>query len=190
MEQLNDSIIRNSLLHYLENKEFSRYEIFQELHVSNGRAIADVVTLKKEPHCYEIKGDGDKICRIKQQGEFYDQAFRRITVVTTEKHLGKALEIAPDYWGVMLAKQDEIGNIVLINIRKSKINCNYNKSIALLTLWKSEMLDLFPLKDKNLERKNRATLASLIAESKKKQEISKQIATLLCIRHQNKILTN
>lgn len=182
MNNLNDLEIRQSLIQYLRRKDISENEIIQELHVYNGRAIADVVTIKNEPHCYEIKGDNDKLERLLKQNEYYKQTFRKITLITTEKFLGKAQEITPDYWGILVIKYNGAGQLVIRHIRASKVNPNYNKSAALLTLWKSEILELVPDLDKKMAKSSRAVLADLIADTKEAIQVSKDIGKLLSYR--------
>ena len=110
MSQLNDVSIRKSLILKLKNQAVRPKAIIEELRVHNGKAIADVVALYAEAHCFEIKGDGDKIERMLKQGKYYNLSFRKITVITTLKHLKKALSLAPTYWGIMIAEEqaDEI----------------------------------------------------------------------------------
>lgn len=181
MLQLNDVSIRKSLISKLKNQAVRPKAIMEELRVHNGNAIADVVALYAEAHCFEIKGDGDKIERILEQGKYYNLSFRKITVVTTLKHLKKALSIAPSYWGIMIA--EEIDNQIKIKyIRAGKNNPNFNKSIALLTLWKEEMLELIESKKKN-KNSSRAVLAELIANNKRKLELSQNIAITLLDRY-------
>src|SRR5881394_2591813 len=103
MIDLNDASIREALLRKLERQKRPPRAGLQELHVHNGKAIADVVTLHSEAHCYEIKGAADRIERIMVQGAYYNAAFRRITLVTTECNLKQALRLAPRFWGIMLA---------------------------------------------------------------------------------------
>jgi NOL1/NOP2/fmu family ribosome biogenesis protein len=158
--------------------------------VHRSRAIADVVTLKKESHCYEIKGDGDKIKRILEQGQFYEKSFRRITVVTTDKHLRKAVAIAPHFWGIMVARMNSHGELKIHTVRRAKINPNFECSMALQTLWKSEIIELLPLKSKSFQRKTRATLIEMVVENNKKLEISQQITAMLGTRHKRQISSN
>lgn len=187
MKTLNDAQIRPALITHFQNKDYEPFEIMQELHVHRSRAIADVVTLKKESHCYEIKGDGDKVKRILEQGQFYEKSFRRITVVTTDKHLDKAVEIAPSFGGVMVARSSVKGELKIHILRNARINPHFDIDMALQTLWKSEMLELLPVKGKYLERKTRATLIEMLAENKKKLEVSQQIAAMLGTRHKRQI---
>jgi len=106
MIELNDASIRKALLLKLERQRIRPRAVLQELHVHNGKAIADVVTLHSEAHCYEIKGATDRIERITAQGVYYNVAFRRITLVTTECNLRQALRLAPRFWGILVATAD------------------------------------------------------------------------------------
>ena len=103
---LNDTSIRKALLRKLERQKSRPRAVLQELHVHNGKAIADIVTLHSEAHCYEIKGATDRIERITVQGVYYNAVFRRITLVTTECNLRRALRLAPRFWGIMVAIAD------------------------------------------------------------------------------------
>ena len=183
---LNDKEIRFNLIKKLKNQSIKPKAIIEELSVHNGNAIADVVTLHNEAHCYEIKGDGDKIERILTQGEYYNLSFRKITLVTTNKHLQKAIKLAPDFWGIMIAEEVE-SNVIIKYIRRAKNNPYFDKSIALLTLWKDEMLNLINTESKKNTKKSREVLAELIAGSKRKMELSQDITlTLLDRQHFNK----
>ena len=165
MINLNDAVIREALLHKLERQKSRPRAVLQELHVHNGKAIADVVTLHSEAHCYEIKGATDRIERIMVQGAYYNAVFRRITLVTTECNLrGRPLKLAPRFWGIMVAIAD--GEAVRFrHVRAARLNPNFEKESAAMTLWKSEMLEL--VSESGAERKPRRLLAQLIAETRR-----------------------
>lgn len=177
---LNDREIRKALIHKLRSQPSSPKEVIEELRVHNGNAIADVVALDTEAHCYEIKGCNDKIERIIVQGSYYNACFRRITLVTTEHSLPKALKIIPPFWGIMVACVHN-NEVRLDNVKNARNNPSFSKHIALLTLWKSEMLSL--IDDQQHHRKPREILAQLIAAAKGKIELSAQICDLLLDRH-------
>jgi hypothetical protein len=179
---LNDPIIRSALLRKLNNQQPKPKAVIEELHVHNGCAIADVVSLHTEAHCYEIKGAGDKIERILEQGVYYNRTFRKITLITTSNHLAKAKALAPDFWGIILAESDG-SEIRLKHIRGAQNNPSFNKEKAAHTLWKSEMLSL--LQGDRLKRRPRDFLAQLISETKNKVELSQNISTLLHRRVSN-----
>lgn len=181
MINLNDAVIREALLHKLERQKSRPRAVLQELHVHNGKAIADVVTLHSEAHCYEIKGATDRIERITVQGAYYNAVFRRITLVTTECNLQRALKLAPRFWGIMVAIAD--GEAVRFrHVRAARLNPNFEKQSATMTLWKCEMLEL--LSEPGAERKPRRLLAQLIADTRRDLELSMSICDLLLGRRQ------
>jgi hypothetical protein len=185
MRSLNDKDIRKPLIDKITSLAVKPKAIIEELRVHNGNAIADVVALYKDAHCFEIKGDGDKVERIIEQGRYYDLSFRKVTLVTTKKHLIKAEKIAPVYWGIMLA--EEIENKISIKYHRSaQINPNFEKDIALLTLWKNEMLDLLASKSGH-KSKSRDVLAQLISGAKRKEELSNNICTTLLNRYSSSL---
>ena len=176
---LNDARIREALLQKLTRQKARPRAILEELHVHNGSAIADVVTLHSEAHCYEIKGATDKIDRIKVQGAFYNTVFRRITLVTTECNLRRALDLAPPFWGIMIAIEDG-DEIRFRHERAAQLNTQFDKKAAAMTLWKCEMLEL--VSEKGAERKPKRLLAEMIAETHRKLELSTNICGLLVDR--------
>jgi hypothetical protein len=185
MMVLNDATIREALLSKLERQKSRPRAVLQELHVQNGKAIADVVTLHSEAHCYEIKGSTDRIERIAVQGVYYNAAFRRITLVTTECNLRRALRLVPRFWGIMVAIAD-CDAVRFRHVRAARLNPNFEKQSAAMTLWKSEMLEL--VSDPGADRKPRRLLAKLIAETQRELELSMSICDLLlgrCQRAQN-----
>jgi hypothetical protein len=176
MMDLNDASIREALLRKLERQKSRPRAVLQELHVHNGKAIADVVTLHSEAHCYEIKGATDRIERITAQGVNNNAAFRRITLVTTECNLRRALRLVPRFWGIMVAIAD-CDAVRFRHVRAARLNPNFEKQSAAMTLWKSEMLEL--VSDPGAERKPRRLLAQLIAETRRDLELSTSICDLL-----------
>jgi len=175
---LNDARIREALLRKLARQK--PRAVLEELHVHNGSAIADVVTLHSEAHCYEIKGATDRIERITVQGSFYNRVFRRITLVTTECNQRRARQLAPRFWGIIVAIEDE-GSVRFRHVRAAKLNPRFEKQSAAMTLWKSEMLEL--VTGPGSERKPRRLLAELIAETRRELELSMSICDLLIGRH-------
>lgn len=177
---LNDLVIREALIRKLTSQKPKPRAIVEELHVHNGKAIADVVTLHSEAHCYEIKGATDRIERITAQGMYYNSAFRRITLVTTENNLKRARKLAPWFWGILLAIQDD-GAVRFRHVRAAQLNTKFEKQSAAMTLWKSEMLEL--VSHAGAERKPRRLLAELIAKTRRDLDLSMSICDLLFGRH-------
>ncbi len=133
MIDLNDARIREALLRRLARQKARPRAVLEELHVHNGNAIADVVTLHSEAHCYEIKGATDRVERIVAQGAYYNTAFRRITLVTTECKLQRAMDLAPLFWGIMVAVEDT-DTIRFRHFRAAQLNPHFERQSAAMTL--------------------------------------------------------
>ncbi|POD97063.1 sce7726 family protein [Pectobacterium odoriferum] len=182
---LNDKEIRQGLVNMLLSKSQQPGRIIHELPIDNGNAIADVVAVYKQLHCYEIKGDGDKIERLKTQGEFYNKTFPKITLVTTEKHLEKALKNTPYFWGLIVARTNKkSGSIILKYIRKASENPCIIKISALQTLWKEEMVHLMSEYGISLKKSemNRTNISNEISVKANKKELTEKIGSLLLAR--------
>ncbi|MDI7215434.1 sce7726 family protein [Leptospira santarosai] len=174
---LNDSVIRKGLKSYLKSKIQNRAKIIEELSIHNGNAIADIVSINKTLHCYEIKGETDKISRIEVQGAFYDLTFSYLTLVTTKNHIEKAIKNAPPHWGII--EVTRIKNKITFNQhRKAQHNTNIIKEKALLTLWKSELQVIYTkfYKQNPKINLNRIQLIDLICRKSTLKKINDLIA--------------
>ena len=138
--------------------------ILEEVRVHNGNAIADVVTIHKHAHCYEIKGSTDNIYRALKQSVFYGRAFKKMTLVTTENYIETAERVMPTYWGIITAKIDK-NRIKLSYLRPAKANPTFIKKVALHTLWKSELLDSDQIRNlRGAKNLNRDQLIEIISQ--------------------------
>lgn len=181
---LGDKEIRFALIERLKKASNSPKAILEELRVHNGNAIADVVAVYKDLHCYEIKSDKDSIERVEKQAKYYDLVFRKTTLVTTEKHAARATKYTPDHWGIVVVRINE-GNVSFIPKRKAELSPAFNKQLALLTLWKSELTALAePISSSNLTKLSRKTLAEMLANNLSDLKISQDISKQLIFRSQ------
>lgn len=184
MTQLADKQLRAALLARLKAQPVAPRAILEEVRVHNGNAIADVVSVHTKPHCYEIKGETDEVRRILIQGEFYDRAFQRITLVTTANHLVAAARLAPAHWGVMVASPRSAGSEPALRyVRRSTDSPAFDKQVALLTLWKSELLSLCADEEAHVAKLNRLGLTKRLAQASAACDISTWIGQKLASRH-------
>lgn len=183
MNKLADKRIRSALKDYLA--QASPIAILEEVRVHNGNAIADVVTIDEAAHCYEIKGEGDEVRRIVRQGAFYDLAFIRTTLVSTANHLRVAMDLAPSHWGILLAEEID-GVVAFRSIRRAKRNPKFDKQIALLTLWRSELISLCTSSEEEVRKMSREKLAKMIARELPVKDVTFHIGDLLVKRQANK----
>lgn len=187
MTKLNDKEIRKALIAKLERRACAPHATLEEVHVCNGNAIADVVAVYKVMHCYEIKGETDSINRVVRQSQFYDQAFPLISLVTTENHLKKAETIVPKHWGILLANHSIHGMVSLSYVRGASKNTFYRSEIALLSLWRSEMIEFTKGSSVPLEKMNREKIAAHITSNATTSRINESIGKALAARNSRAI---
>lgn len=180
---LNDKRIRKELIRFLSNKNPTPKAILEELHIDNGRAIADVVAAYNHLHCYEIKGETDSIRRVLTQANYYNTSFSKITLVTTKNHITWAMKHAPYFWGLILVEGNE-DNIKLKYVRKTGSNAYFKKKDALMMLWKDELIkaaDQFEIKIK--KSNSRTELAEILSKSISKDSLLNTVQYLVSQRH-------
>ena len=150
----------------LENKHPSK--IFEEFGVRHGTARIDIAVINGEMHGYEIKSDRDTLKRLSKQMNEYNAVFDKLTLVVGRRHLYNAINIIPDWWGIMIAKIDTNKKVAFYTIRKADDNPEQvGVSIARL-LWRGEALRI-------LEEQNKA----IGFRSKPRDLIYKRLANVL-----------
>lgn len=183
MTQVTDKELRAALIERLKTQAVAPRAILEEVRVHNGNAVADVVSIHSRPHCYEIKGETDTVSRIVRQGEFYDRAFQRITLVTTENNLTSTARFAPAHWGVIVANMCSAnGTPTLRYVRRATDSPVFDKQIALLTHWRSELLSLCGVAEEKLAKVNRLGLTEHLAKVSQANDISSWIGEKLISR--------
>ena len=168
-------------------KRYPKTKLLSEVSVNNGMAIADLVSIGiKSSHCYEIKSDKDKITRILEQSKSFDIVFNKISLITTHAQYEKALNIIPQYWGIIIVSNTPESKIRYL--RKALLSPLFSEQKALLALWRDELLNIALMKNinkKSLNRASRNELIELISSNLNTTEICKLLNYYLLIREQN-----
>jgi hypothetical protein len=186
MSVLLDKDIRDIFsTHYA--RKFPKSNLLNEVRINNGLAIADLVSVgKKTFHCYEIKSDRDKISRVIDQSKYYDVAFNKISLITTVAHQKRALDIIPDYWGLIIVSNTP--QIKIRYIRKASFSPLFSKQKALLTLWRDELLGIMLMKniiEKSMNKFSRNDLINILCTKLSATEIYSSMNNYLVARKQN-----
>lgn len=83
----------------------SKTVIVHELGLCRGRVRVDVAVVNGILHGYEIKSDRDNLRRLRGQVEYYSKTLDRATLVVGQRHFTKALEMLPDWWGIITVQR-------------------------------------------------------------------------------------
>lgn len=155
MFSTNDMAIRLALREVLEKKlkeyrkKEPKAEIFEELGVQHGKARIDYAIINGEMCGYEIKSDRDTLERLPEQVREFNEVFDKLTLVVGKRYLYQAIHEIQEWWGVMLAKEDADGKIILQMIREPSQNPSQQGISVARLLWREEALKI-------LEQRNEA----------------------------------
>jgi len=147
----NDITIRSALKKYLTNRhaQDEKVRIIEELGVQHGTARVDIAVVNGIMHGYEIKSDQDTLQRLPGQMEVFNSVFDKITLVVGKNHLYQAINMVPEWWGIIVAKINNNGSVIFNLIRGEEFNKNQDSVSVARLLWREEALRI-------LEKNNEA----------------------------------
>src|SRR3989344_3425758 len=140
--QTNDLIIRSTLKRDLQKRHAKdkKVRIIEDRGVQHGTARVDIAVVNGIMHGYEIKSDRDTLERLPEQIIEFSAVFDKITLVVGKQHLYNAINIIPDWWGIIIAKINEDNSVEFTTIREEEFNNNQQGICVAKLLWKKEAL--------------------------------------------------
>lgn len=138
----NDLIIRSALKKDLDSRhaQDKKVRIIEELGVRHGTARIDIAVINGIMHGYEIKSDQDTLQRLPEQMDEFNSVFDKMTLVVGKNHLYEAINIVPDWWGIIIAKINVNGLVVFSPIREEEFNKEQDNISVARLLWREEAL--------------------------------------------------
>lgn len=123
--------------------------VVDELGLMEGAFRVDLAVINSRLHGYEIKSYSDNLDRLPSQQNTYNKIFDRMTLVADERHVAKALELVPQWWGLISSRTTK-GVTVLNEIWPSRQNLEIDPYALAQLLWREEALDA--LRQRGLDR--------------------------------------
>ena len=139
---MNDPEIR----HALKRRVLSRYVrdpdslVIDELGLRHGAARVDLVVVNGIIHGFEIKADRDTLYRLPSQASIYNSVLDRATLVAGSRHIEPALDLVPNWWGVIRAVAGPRGGIHFKSERRPRDNPHPDPVAIAKLLWREEAL--------------------------------------------------
>ncbi|MBY0383254.1 MAG: sce7726 family protein [Xanthobacteraceae bacterium] len=159
----------------------------EEMCVWNGSARIDMAVINGQLHGYEIKSERDTLGRLDDQMELYNQVFDQITLVAADKHLTKAAERVPQWWGLTAVQKDDDAesHLKLNAIREPRRNPSIDKVQIARLLWKPELIAILESVGlaKGVRSKSVDHLCRLIAGALDERALSAHVRASLKARH-------
>lgn len=120
--------------------------VIDELGVCRGQVRIDLAVVNGVLHGYEIKSDRDSLRRLEGQIELYSKVLDRVTLVVGDRHLAKAVNIVPCWWGVLRVHANQNGPRFKTVRRERKNPCRDARSLVEL-LWLDDAIALLARRD-------------------------------------------
>lgn len=161
-----DESIRTDFKAILENK-YSDARIVEELGITHGVARIDIAVINNEIHGYELKSDLDTLDRLPEQMRIYNSVLDKVTLVVGKRHLFEAINIVPEWWGVIIAKKSNTEEkTTFYEMREAEENPYQNKVAIASLLWREEALSILEEIDqaKGVRSKPRNTIYERLVE--------------------------
>ncbi|WP_442679465.1 sce7726 family protein [Sphingomonas sp. ASY06-1R] len=141
---MRDRDVRRALLALLEEQHRGDGDtsVVEEMGIWSGTVRIDVAVINGELTGFELKSERDTLARLPDQAEIYGLVFDRLYLVTTEKHLRKAKDIIPRWWGALIVRTAIDGTLEIRERRAARSNPGIDALILARLLWREEALRL------------------------------------------------
>ena len=125
----------------LQHKGDAETVIVEELGIQHGLSRIDLAVVNGELHGFELKSDRDTLARLPEQTETYGRVLDRVTLVIGERHLRRAVEMVPEWWGIRVARV-EAPELHFSDLKVAINNPSLDARCVAMLLWRDEALDL------------------------------------------------
>jgi hypothetical protein len=139
---MNDSEIRGAVRQRLVRRYGGRPDtlILEELGLRHGASRVDLALINGHLEGFELKSEQDRLDRLPSQAAAYNSVLDRVTLVAAERHLKHAVEIVPEWWGVVSAYTARGGTVRLAPVRPARANPGVEPLALAKLLWRGEAL--------------------------------------------------
>jgi|SRR5690554_440297 len=138
---LNETVIKSSFIKRHLSKRSPRLNItIFELNANKSRA--DLCVINGESFVYEIKTEYDNYDRLEKQLNDYQAFFDYLYVIVPKTEINEIKKYIADDVGIILYKQNRLGNIVFDRYKKALLNKKTVPEMQLSSLTKKTLLDL------------------------------------------------
>jgi hypothetical protein len=117
-----------------------------ELGVCQAAARIDLAAVHSRLVGWEIKTAHDSLARLPGQEAVYSRVFDRVWLVADRRHIDKALDLIPSWWGV-LEIREVAGTCSLREVRRSRLNRQVDLESFVKLLWRQEAFEELQLLD-------------------------------------------
>lgn len=116
--------------------------VIDELGIEHGASRVDIAVINGHIRGLEIKADADTLERLPRQVEAYGRVVDRATLIAAERHVASAMELLPEWWGVISVVRCGNGAVAFRRVRAERTNRGIDGLTLARLLWRREVIDL------------------------------------------------
>src|SRR6266511_1000958 len=133
--------LREALKRRLEVEHAGRPDtlVIEELGLRHGLARIDLAVVNGSLHGFEIKSGSDRLSRLPTQARVFSEVLDRVTLVLAERHVAGALQVVPEWWGLLTATCGD-DEVVFSELRNGGTNPAPDQVALAKLLWRDEAL--------------------------------------------------
>lgn len=158
--------------------------VIDELCVKHGAARVDLAVVNGNIHGFEIKSNRDNLARLPQQVRLYNLILDQASLVVSQQHLKRSIEIVPEWWGIELAQENIEGIIEFTNLRPPQTNPKTDLFSVIQLLKRDEALQI--LEDsgeaKGFRSKPRSSIYKKLLQMAYAKDIASEVRNKIRLR--------
>ena len=116
--------------------------VIDELGLDHGSCRIDIAVINGHIRGVEIKAEADTLVRLPRQVAAYGQVVDKALLIVAPKHLESAIEMVPDWWGVIVAERVATQGVRFRRVRSERANKGIDALVLARLLWRPEAQDL------------------------------------------------
>lgn len=180
---LGDADVRPALRSRLLEEHTEDTLLIEELGLCRGQVRLDLAVVNGRLHGYEIKSDRDTLRRLDRQLEIYNRVLDHATLVVGERHVERAIELLPRWWGLLRIDAAPSGPR-FTTLRQSRRNPRRHGRTLVELLWRDEALALLERRglDRGVRSKPRFAVWDRLCEHFGVDEIAAEVRRCLKAR--------
>lgn len=173
-----DREIRRLVIDRLSGSNGAR--VIEELGLLRGEIRVDIAMVSSVLEGFEIKSDHDSLARLPRQREVCARVFEHMTLVTSGRHLKRAKDMIPAWWGLWVVEVGGSG-LHLRELRPAEANPQIDLAALVPLLWKGEAVSLLArwCDETGLRRWSREDLCQSILSRVPAEEVKSAVARSL-----------
>lgn len=158
--------------------------VIDELGIGHGACRVDIAVINGHIRGLEIKAEADVLDRLPHQVRAYGEVVDKASLIVAPKHLTGALDIIPDWWGVLVVDRAANGAVVFRKLREERVNRGVDPMMLARLLWRPEAIAMLRELDRpeRLLRQPREVLYQELVAAMPRRELALRVREALKVR--------